>query len=129
MEGYLILEKAMNKRRKGLLLSQEMEVVRLYEKRNADGTRKYTQSEIASRFFVAPVTIRRALAERGVITLAGYMTRNQTMLLEYLAKKNVKDESDAIDLFSEINKLNNILDKHEIADLNALEWTLSGSQP
>ena len=65
----------------GLTLAEEKEVVRLY------ATGKHTQAELASQFVVAPVTIRRALAEQGVIELVAYKTRNETELLKHLKEQ------------------------------------------
>lgn len=74
----------MAKARNALTRSEEKEVARLYQLKDANGKAKYTQQELASQFFVAPVTIRRALAERGVLELVGYKTRKETELLNAL---------------------------------------------
>ena len=50
-----------------------------------------TQTELAYRFNVAPVTIRRALAENGLVELAGYKTQADTEILEFLKAQGLND--------------------------------------
>ena len=45
---------------------------------------RQTQQELALRFNVAPITIRRALAEAGMLELAGHKTAKDTAILEFL---------------------------------------------
>ena len=71
----------MSNQRIALTRSEEKEVARLYQMKTAEGKQKYTQAELASQFLVAPVTIRRALAEQGLLDLVGYKTRNEAALL------------------------------------------------
>lgn len=108
---------------RGLLPEEEIEAAQLYR------TGKYTQEELAHLFTVAPVTIRRGLAEHGLVELKAYKTRNQTQMLEALSKQGFNTQSDIDDLLAEIRHLNRILDKHGIEDLHGLDWALSGSQP
>ena len=114
---------------KGLLRSEEKEVVKMYNRLNADGTRKYTQEEIASNFFVAPVTIRRALAEQGVITLASYKTRNETAMIQALNSFAIYDVKTLREALQELEALDKVLNKHEIETAKELDWVLDGCQP
>lgn len=50
-----------------------------------------TQSELGLRFNVAPVTIRRALAEEGLIELAGYKTHKDTAIIDFLKSQGLND--------------------------------------
>lgn len=50
-----------------------------------------TQTELAYRFNVAPVTIRRALAENGLLELASYKTQADTEILEFLKAQGLND--------------------------------------
>lgn len=50
-----------------------------------------TQQELALRFNVAPVTIRRALAEDGLIELASYKTVKETAIIEFLKSQGLND--------------------------------------
>ena len=52
-----------------------------------------TQQELAYRFNVAPVTIRRALAEEGLVDLAGYKTAKETAIIEFLKSQGLNDLS------------------------------------
>lgn len=52
-----------------------------------------TQQELAYRFNVAPITIRRALAEEGIIDLAGYKTAKDTAIIEFLKSQGLNDLS------------------------------------
>ena len=52
-----------------------------------------TQQELALRFNVAPVTIRRALAEEGLVDLAGYKTVKETAIIEFLKAQGLNDLS------------------------------------
>lgn len=84
----------MKKRSKiALTMHEEREVARLYRKKDSNGKRLISQAELASRFFVAPVTIRRALAEQGLIELVAYKTRKDTELLEVLKAAGLTDPS------------------------------------
>ena len=119
----------MTKKNKGLLLEEEKEVAKLYRKVNPDGSKKYTQDELASYFFVAPVTIRRALAEQGVMELEGYKTRRDKELLKALKKHNITTAENLNGLVAYVKDIEKVLDKHEIEDSEALDWCLSGSEP
>lgn len=119
----------MTKKVKGLLLSEEREVARCYREINKDGTKKYTQDELSSLFFVAPVTIRRALAEQGVLKLRGYKTRKEQALLDLLNKHEITTVSELEQLVQYVKEIEKVLDKHEIEDTKALDWALSGSEP
>lgn len=50
-----------------------------------------TQQELALRFNVSAVTIRRALAEKGLMELAGYKTETDTAVLEFLKSQGLSD--------------------------------------
>lgn len=50
-----------------------------------------TQEDLALRFNVAPVTIRRALAEHGLIKLSSYKTKKETQLIEFLNSQGLDD--------------------------------------
>ena len=50
-----------------------------------------TQSELALHFNVAPVTVRRALAEEGLLELAGYKTAKDTAIIEFLKSQGLND--------------------------------------
>lgn len=52
-----------------------------------------TQQDLALRFNVAPVTVRRALAEEGLLDLAGYKTKKETQIIEYLKLHGLNDIS------------------------------------
>lgn len=52
-----------------------------------------TQEDLALRFNVASVTIRRALAEAGIIQLAGYMTKTDQSLLDFLEAQGLRNLS------------------------------------
>ena len=52
---------------------------------------KPTQEELARQFHCAPITIRRALAEEGVLQLKGYMTENQQQVFEFLTAQGLTD--------------------------------------
>lgn len=77
-----------------LTRKEEKEVARLYAQKTYDGKPRYTQSELASQFLVAPVTIRRALAEQGVLELAGYKTRKDSQMLELLKEAGITSVKD-----------------------------------
>lgn len=74
----------------GLTISEEKQAAAMYKKKTFNGKRKYTQEDLARHFHVAPVTIRRALAEQGLVELVGYKTRRETKLLEMLAAANIR---------------------------------------
>lgn len=48
-----------------------------------------SQQELAYRFIVSPVTVRRTLAEAGLINLAGYKTKKDTAMLEFLKSQGL----------------------------------------
>lgn len=50
-----------------------------------------TQTELAFRFNVAPVTVRRALAEHGLVELVGYKTQADTAILDFLKSQGLND--------------------------------------
>lgn len=52
-----------------------------------------TQEDLALRFNVASVTIRRALAEAGIIQLASYMTKTDQSLLDFLEAQGLRNLS------------------------------------
>lgn len=85
----------------GLTISEEKEVAAMYQKTKFNGKRKYTQEELANHFHVAPVTIRRALAEQGLVELVGYKTRRETKLLEMLAAVDIHTPQQLEDLINE----------------------------
>lgn len=57
-----------------------------------------TQNELALRFNVASVTIRRALAEAGLLKLVGYKTADEEVILEFLTSQGL-DNIDALRKF------------------------------
>lgn len=71
----------------GLFIREEKEVAKLYQ------TGKYTQEELANKYHVAPITIRRALAEQGVVKLVGYKTRKENRMLQLLENYGVTKSS------------------------------------
>lgn len=85
----------------GLTISEEKQVAAMYQKTGFNGKRKYTQEELANHFHVAPVTIRRALAEQGLVELVGYKTRRETKLLEMLAAEGIRTPQQLEDLIHE----------------------------
>ena len=64
-------------------LTPQEEAVVVAEWKRPKGERP-SQQELAFRFNVSPVTIRRALAEAGLSELAGYKTAADTEILEFL---------------------------------------------
>ena len=48
-----------------------------------------SQQELAYRFNVAAITIRRALAEEGLLELASYKTKADTAILEFLKSQGL----------------------------------------
>lgn len=50
-----------------------------------------TQQDLALRFNVAPVTVRRALAEEGLLELASYKTKKETAIIEFLKSQGLND--------------------------------------
>ena len=50
-----------------------------------------SQEALALEYGVAPVTIRRALAEAGLIELASYKTKRETALLAFLESQGLND--------------------------------------
>ena len=85
----------------GLTISEEKQVAAMYQKKGFNGKRKHTQEELANHFHVAPVTIRRALAEQGLVELVGYKTRRETKLLALLAAANISTPQQLEDLINE----------------------------
>ena len=51
----------------------------------------YTQAELAQMFAVSSITIRRALAERGKVTLAAYKTKEEMRMLTLLKSMGIND--------------------------------------
>lgn len=45
---------------------------------------RMTQQELALRFNVAPITVRRALADNGLIKLKGHKTPEQELIIDFL---------------------------------------------
>ncbi|MBS7344259.1 MAG: hypothetical protein KIG60_01110 [Caryophanon sp.] len=84
----------------GLTISEEKQVAAMYQKTGFNGKRKYTQEELANHFHVAPITIRRALAEQGLVKLVGYKTRRETKLLEMLADEDIHTPQQLEDLIN-----------------------------
>lgn len=84
----------------GLTIQEEREVARLYGLKKPNGQQKHTQAELAQQFHVAPITVRRALAEQGVIELVGYKTRKETSLLELLKENNITTLKDLRELLN-----------------------------
>lgn len=109
---------------KGLLPEEVKSVAKLYTKTNKDGSRKYTQEDLASHFLVAPVTIRRALAEEGLLELKGYKTQREQLLLDYLRKHGITTVTQAKELITETDTVQNILDHYEIKSTNELKEAL-----
>ena len=85
----------------GLTISEEKEVAALYQQKNSKGKRKYSQDELARHYGVAPVTIRRALAEQGVVELVGYKTRRESRLLKLLEEAGIHKPKDLEQLLYE----------------------------
>lgn len=50
-----------------------------------------TQAEAASRFNVSPITVRRALADNGLVKLTSHKTPAQAALLEFLESQGLND--------------------------------------
>lgn len=50
-----------------------------------------TQQDLALRFNVAPVTVRRALAEEGMVNLKGYQTKKDHAIIEFLKSQGLHD--------------------------------------
>lgn len=71
------------------LTPQEAAVV-IAEWKRPKGDRP-TQVDLALRFNVAPVTIRRALAEEGLLNLVGYKTKSETAVIEFLESQGLND--------------------------------------
>ena len=85
----------------GLNIHEEKQVAAMYQQTDFNGKRKYTQEELANHFHVAPVTIRRALAEQGLVELASYKTRRETKLLALLEAEGIKTTKQLEHLFYE----------------------------
>lgn len=85
----------------GLTISEEKQVAILYKQKDFKGKRKHTQEDLARHFHVAPITIRRALAEQGLVELVGYKTRRETEILELLAAINIHTPQQLEDLINE----------------------------
>lgn len=69
-----------------LTLTQELEIAREWKQED-----HRTQQEIAFEYGVSTVTIRRALAEQGLMELVGYKTRNDTALMTFLEAQGLRD--------------------------------------
>lgn len=78
------------------LVPAEVNVVVAEWKRPKDD--RPTQNELALRFNVASVTIRRALAEAGLLKLAGYKTADEEVILQFLISQGL-DNIDALRKF------------------------------
>lgn len=85
----------------GLTITEEKQVAVLYQQTDRNGKRKYTQEDLANHFHVAPVTIRRALAEQGLVELASYKTRRETKLLALLEAEGIRNPKQLEHLFYE----------------------------
>lgn len=85
----------------GLTITEEKQVAALYQKTGLNGKRMHTQEDLANHFHVAPITIRRALAEQGLVELVGYKTRRETKLLEMLAAEGIHNPQQLEDLIHE----------------------------
>lgn len=55
---------------------------------------KPSQQELAYQFHCSPVTIRRALAEEGVLQLKGYKTEKDEEVLNFLAAQGLQKIED-----------------------------------
>ena len=69
-----------------LTITQELEIAREWKKED-----HRTQQELAFEYGVSRVTIRRALAEQGLMELVGYKTRNDAALLAFLEAQGLRD--------------------------------------
>lgn len=49
------------------------------------------QSDLALQYGCSPVTIRRALAEEGLVKLKGYKTESEEAILEFLSSQGLND--------------------------------------
>lgn len=85
----------------GLTITEEKQVAILYKQKDFKGKRKHTQEDLARHFHVAPITIRRALAEQGLVELVGYKTRRETKLLAVLEAAGVTTPQQLEDLIDE----------------------------
>lgn len=85
----------------GLTISEEKQVAALYQKTGINGKRMHTQEDLANHFHVAPITIRRALAEQGLVELVGYKTRRETELLALLADVGIHTPQQLEDLIND----------------------------
>lgn len=61
---------------------------------------KPTQEELAHQFHCSPVTIRRALAEEGVIQLKGYKTEKEEEVINFLISQGLQKLEDLQDFVS-----------------------------
>lgn len=68
-----------NTQTKHLTKNERAEIARLYNSED-----KPTQQELAYQYQCSPVTIRRALAEEGVLQLKGYKTENEEQIIDFL---------------------------------------------
>ena len=73
-------------KQQGLTITQEQEIAREWKKED-----HCTQQELAFEYGVSTVTIRRALAEQGLMELVGYKTRNDAALLAFLEAQGLRD--------------------------------------
>ena len=76
------------KKRKSLTPSEAVVVVAEWQRPKGE---RPTQEDLASCFNVSPVTIRRALAEAGLMKLVGYKTVKESALLEFLESQGLND--------------------------------------
>ena len=76
------------KSRKPLTPSEAVVVVAEWQRPKGE---RPTQEDLALRFNVATVTIRRALAEAGLMELKGYKTEKETAIIEFLKSQGLND--------------------------------------
>ena len=69
-----------------LTITQELEIAREWKQED-----HRTQQEIGLEYGVSSVTVRRALAEQGLMELVGYKTRNDAALLTFLEAQGLRD--------------------------------------
>ena len=76
------------KQRKTLTPSEIQVVIAEWNRPKGERT---TQGELALRFNVSAVTVRRALAEAGLLELASYKTAQDTAVIEFLKSQGLND--------------------------------------
>lgn len=77
---------------KHLTKSERAEIANLYVSED-----KPTQEELAYQYHCSPVTIRRALAEEGVIQLKGYKTEKEEEVIDFLISQGLQKLEDLQD--------------------------------